>query len=399
MITEAELLTLMNALESDRIERTVSTTDTTKFREAICAFSNDFANHRRSGFLLLGVHDKSGLACGLKATDELLRNLAGLRQDGEILPSPAMEVYKITLSDGSGDVLVVEVHPSDIPPVQYRGRVWIRVGTRKAVANEVEERILSERRVATAKTFDARACPEVSLDDLALDIFQNTYRKEAIAADVLAANHRPIEEQLAALRFFDLRRNCPTNAAVLLFGKNARAIMPGAYVQYLKINGTLLSEDVSVSREFSGDLLTLARELDALLEGSLSEKPIRTSSLRDEMIWDYPKRSVREVLMNAICHRSYESNSPVRFYRFIDRIEIQNPGGLYGDASPDNFPRCTDYRNPVLAEALKILGYVNRFGRGVIDAQNALSENGSAPASFEFQPNFVSVTLQKHPDT
>ena len=117
-------------------------------------------------------------------------------------------------------------------------------------------------------------------------------------------------------------------------------------------------------------MLTLARELDALLEGSLSERPVRTTALRDTLIWDYPKRSVRELLMNAVCHRSYESNSPVRFHRFSDRIEIQNPGGLYGEASPENFPRCTDYRNPVLAEALKVLGYVNRFGRGVIDAQH-----------------------------
>lgn len=397
MITEPELLALMTSLESDRVERTISTTDTAKFREAICAFSNDFSNHRKSGFLLLGVHDKSGAASGLQATDELLRNMAGFRQDGEILPSPAMKVYKITLSDGSGDVVVVEVHPSDIPPVQYRGRVWIRVGPRKAVANEGEERILSERRVATSKTFDARACLEASLDDLVLDIFLNTYRKEAIAADVLAGNHRTIEEQLAALRFFDLRQNRPTHAAVLLFGKDARTFMPGAYVQYLKIEGTQLSDDVSVSKELSGDLLTLARELDALLEGSLSEKPVRTTALRDTLVWDYPKRSVRELLMNAVCHRSYESNSPVRFHRFADRIEIQNPGGLYGEASPENFPRCTDYRNPVLAEALKVLGYVNRFGRGVIDAQEALKENGSAQATFEFQPNFVLARIPKHP--
>lgn len=396
MITEPELLALMTSLESDRVERTISTTDTAKFREAICAFSNDFPNHRKSGFLLLGVHDKSGAASGLQATDELLRNMAGYRQDGEILPSPAMEVYKITLSDGSGDVVVVEVHASDIPPVQYRGRVWIRVGPRKAVANEGEERILSERRVATSKSFDARACLEASLDDLVLDIFLNTYRKEAIAADVLAGNHRTIEEQLAALRFFDLRQNRPTHAAVLLFGKDARNFMPGAYVQYLKIEGTKLSDDVSVSKELSGDLLTLARELDALLEGSLSEKPVRTTALRDTLVWDYPKRSVRELLMNAVCHRSYESNSPVRFHRFADRIEIQNPGGLYGEASPENFPRCTDYRNPVLAEALKILGYVNRFGRGVIDAQQALSDNGSAAATFEFQPNFLLARIPRH---
>jgi ATP-dependent DNA helicase RecG len=303
------------------------------------------------------------------------------------------------LSDGSGDVVIVEVHPSDIPPVRYKGQIWIRVGPRKAIANEGEERILSERRVATAKSFDTRACPEANLGDLSLDIFLNTYRRAAIAANVIASNHRTIEDQLAALRFYDLRRDCPTHAALLLFGKNTRAIMPGAYVQYLKIDGISLSDDVSISREFSGDLLTLCRELDALLEGSLSEKPIRTSALRDSIVWDFPKRAVRELLMNAICHRSYESNTPVRFHRFVDRIEILNPGGLYGEASPENFPRCPDYRNPVIAEALKILGYVNRFGRGVIDAQNALAENGSSPAIFSFQPNFVLATIPKHPET
>lgn len=397
MITENELLTLMADLESDRVERTVSTDDTSKFREAICAFSNDFSKHRQPGFLLIGVHDRTGRASGLVATDEMMRNVAGLRQDGEILPPPAMSVYRISLSDGSGDVVVVEVHPSDLPPVQSRGRVWIRVGPRRAVANETEERILSEKRVATARTFDARPCVEATLNDLALDLFLNTYRKQAIAADVLRSNNRSIEEQLAALRFFDLRRHCPTHAAIMLFGTDVRGFLPGAYVQYLKINGTLLSDEIAVSREFSGDLLTLARELDALLEGSLQQKPVRTSALRDKTVWDFPKKTVRELLMNAVCHRSYESNSPVRYYRFSDRIEIQNPGGLYGDARPENFPRCTDYRNPVLAEALKILGYVNRFGRGVLDAQAALRENGSAEARFEFQPTFVSVTVPQHP--
>jgi ATP-dependent DNA helicase RecG len=397
MITENELLALMSDLESDRIERTVSINDTTKFREAICAFSNDFPNHRQSGFLLIGVHDKTGKACGLKATDELLRNLAGLRQDGEILPSPGMSVYPVPLTDGSGDIIVIEVHPSDLPPVQYRGRVWIRVGPRKAVANETEERILSEKRVATARTFDARPCPEASLEELALDMFLNTYRKEAIAADIIQSNNRTIQEQLAALRFYDLKRDCPTHAGIILFGSDVRGVLPGAYVQYLKINGTALSDEVVVSREFSGDLLTLARELDALLEGSLEQKPIRTSALKDQVVWDFPKKTVRELLMNAICHRSYESNSPVRFYRFADRIEIQNPGGLYGDARPENFPRATDYRNPILAEALKILGYVNRFGRGVFDAQAALSQNGSPEARFEFQPAFFSALIRKHP--
>jgi len=66
MLAEAELRRLMSDLESDRVERTISTADSAKFREAICAFSNDFPNHRQPGYLLPGVHDKTGVAWGLK---------------------------------------------------------------------------------------------------------------------------------------------------------------------------------------------------------------------------------------------------------------------------------------------------------------------------------------------
>ncbi|HVR38043.1 MAG TPA: ATP-binding protein, partial [Thermoanaerobaculia bacterium] len=75
------------------------------------------------------------------------------------------------------------------------------------------------------------------------------------------------------------------------------------------------------------------------------------------------------------------------------RLEIQSPGGLYGEASPANFPQQTSYRNPVIAEAMKELGYVNRFGRGVIRAQDALKRNDSRPAEFRFDAGFVLATI------
>jgi predicted HTH transcriptional regulator len=82
---------------------------------------------------------------------------------------------------------------------------------------------------------------------------------------------------------------------------------------------------------------------------------------------------------------------------YSDRIEIQNPGGLYGDLTPEQFPDGTAYRNPILAEAAKVLGFVNRFGRGIQVVQRELQRNGSPPAVFEPRPNFFLTTVWRYP--
>lgn len=88
--------------------------------------------------------------------------------------------------------------------------------------------------------------------------------------------------------------------------------------------------------------------------------------------------------MNAIMHRDYQTNAPVLFYEYDDRIEVQNPGGLYGKVSEENFPNVSDYRNPFIAKAMKILGYVNRFSRGIYRVQKELVDNGNGEAIFDF---------------
>ena len=128
MLAQEDLETLLHDLESDRVERTISATKTDKFAEAICAFANDFPNHRQPGYLMLGVNDEGTLS-GLEVTDELLKNLAGIRADGNVQPLPAMTVSKYSLA--GGHVAVVELLPSDLPPVKYRGSAgsgWVPEG-------------------------------------------------------------------------------------------------------------------------------------------------------------------------------------------------------------------------------------------------------------------------------
>jgi ATP-dependent DNA helicase RecG len=75
-------------------------------------------------------------------------------------------------------------------------------------------------------------------------------------------------------------------------------------------------------------------------------------------------------------HRSYEgTNAPIYIYDFADRIEIANPGFLFGTVNVSNFPNRSDYRNLEIAEALKTLGYVNKFNFGINTAKKYLLEN------------------------
>jgi len=395
MFTLEELQNIMSDIESDRIERTTSTNNTDKFAQAVCAFSNDFPNHRCPGYLLIGVND-DGTPSGLQVTDRLLQNLAALRSAGNIQPLPALTVQKYSLPNGQGEIAVVEVFPSDLPPVRYKGRIYIRVGPRRAIANETEERILSERRTTVASRADARPCLGSTFNDISLDLFRLNYLPNAIATEIIEENQRNIKEQLASLRFYDLDKDCPSYAGILLFGKKPTWWIPGAYIQFVRFAGTTLTDEVESEQALSGDLITVLRDLDALIKLHNQHYPIPQTTLREKLFSAYPAIALKELMMNAVMHRWYESSTaPIRFYWFSDHVEIQSPGGLYGEVTPENFPRQTAYRNPVLAEAMKVLGYVNKFGYGVQRAQEALAKNANPPAKFQFEPTYVLVRVRQ----
>ena len=382
MITKEHLQKILSDTESYHIEKTVATDNMDKFSQAICAFSNDVADSKKKGYLIIGVRDNGELA-GLQVDDKLLLQISNIRTDGNILPQPVMTVEKFSFTQG--DVLVVEVTPSQVPPVRYRGRIWVRVGPRKSIATEAEEKLLTERRLSNIRTFDAMPCLGTTLEDLDITLFKKEYLSKAVAEDILQEDKRTIEEQMASLGLYDLRYQCPTNAAIVLFGNNPERFLHGAYIQYVRFKGLDRAGDIINEHKFSGNLCKVLPRIDVFVETSIAQKrPIPISVLREKTVSKYPYWATRELLMNAIMHRDYESNAPVAFYEYDDRIEIQNAGGLYGKVSANNFPNVSDYRNPFIAEAMKVLGYVNRFSRGVYRVQKELEENGNGKASFDF---------------
>ena len=275
MISSDELLGLLHSTETFRVERTTSTNDMDKFQEAICAFSNDLPDSRKNGYLILGATDNGELS-GLKVDDALMKKISAIRSNGKILPLPVMCVERFAFPEG--DLLVAEVSPSLLPPVRYRGRVFVRIGPRRDIASETEERILTERRTAYMATFDATPCIGATLQDLDMEVIENNYLPAVVDTEILSQDHRDIK---------------------------------------------------------------------------------------------------------ACMHRDYQANMPVRLYQFDDHVEIMNAGGLYSEARPENFPTVNDYRNPVVAEAMKEMKYVNMFNQGIRRVQDMLRENGNPEAEFD----------------
>lgn len=96
-------------------------------------------------------------------------------------------------------------------------------------------------------------------------------------------------------------------------------------------------------------------------------------------------------------HRTYEgTNSPVRVTWFEDRIEITSPAGPFGIVTKKNWGTAgvTDYRNPSIAEAMKTLGFVQRFGVGIATAARALEANGNPDMEWQVEDAYVAVTVR-----
>ena len=394
MLTDTELTEIINLHESDRVEFTTTTRDKDKIRKAICAFANDLPDHRAPGVIFIGIRDDRSCA-DLYIDDDLLVELSGLRDDGKIQPLPTMAVARKNLN--GCDVAVIQVEPSENPPVKSDGRCWIRVGPRRAQASADEERRLTEKRRWGNLSYDMHGVTGASVkDDLDMSRFRNEYLPCAVSPEVLKENERDIKEQLQALRL-TAQDETPTITAVLILGNDPQYWLPGAYIQFVRYAGKESTNPVSDQKEIRGTLPDQLRELDRILKANISVALDTHGAVHVEKP-DYPYEALRELVRNAVIHRNYEnSNAPVRVYWYADKVEIISPGSVYGEVTRENFgqPSSTGYRNPTITEAMKNMGFMQKFGIGISTARKALNDNGNPPLEFDVQDTLILIRVKK----
>lgn len=399
-LSDAELTALLDDLESDRVERKRAWAGDApeKARQAVCAFANDLPNHGQPGIVFIGAND-DGSAADIAVTDRLLQTLSDIKTDGKTVPPPTLTVERRVLKDAP--MAIVTVWPADAPPVRYEGRIWIRIGPRRGLASAQDERILNEKRRYRDLHFEAHPIAASSLSDLSRAIFEQEYLPNAVAADVLAANERSLEQRLASCGMVvSADEPTPTVLGQLVLGISPRTWIPGSYIQFLRIHGTTLGDPIADEAEIDGTIGSMLRRLDEKLNAHLTTRVDFTSQDREVRRSPYPMVALQQLARNAVLHRTYEgTNAPVKLYWFDDRIEIINSGGPYGSMTKQNFgkPGFSDYRNPQLAAAFKVLGYAQRFGAGITLARQALENNGNPPPEFEIEQNFVMAIVRRAP--
>lgn len=223
--------------------------------------------------------------------------------------------------------------------------------------------------------FDGRAVVGMTIDDL---------DRGYVARD-----------RLAALHLTD-RAGVPTVAGALVLGNEPTRWLGGAYVQFVRVQGAELRDPIVVREQISGPLPRVLGRIDDLISAHVRVATTVVGTTRETRAPDFPSAALQQLVRNAVIHRDYATDAPVTWTWFSDRVEIYNPGGLFGRVTPPSFGHIggIDYRNPVVAAVMYELGFAQRLGVGIQLIRKACADNGNPPPEFAFGANSFGVTVR-----
>jgi predicted HTH transcriptional regulator len=263
---------------------------------------------------------------------------------------------------------------------------------REVYASLVE--CLENRGEIRTTPFDDSVCDGATLRDV-----ENAEVK-AFIETAEAAGRRKLKGSRApkaVLQNFNLLRDGrPTNAAMLLFGKNPRRFFNNAQVHCFHFHGTEKRKPIASQQPYEGRMLEVIDETVEFVLGKLDRSVgTRTSSAQAPVEFEIPRPVIAEAVVNAVAHRNYRHNGFVQVIVFADRVEVWNPGELPPGLTPELLrkPHGPIPRNPLIAEPLYRAKYVEKAGTGTTDMIVDCRKAGLPEPDFEQRgPHFV-VTL------
>lgn len=403
---------LTGAVETSRIEFKASWDPKTtghQVLKTLCAFANDLQN-LNGGYIIIGVAEARGVAIrpveGL-SEDEIDAAQKWIRGNCNRIEPTYMPIFDVVAVDGK-KLLVLWAPASDARPHQApdgeRGarKYWVRISSESV---EAQDQILTDLLRQTARVpFDDRRAHGATNDDLRISLAREFLAD--VGSDLL---HQTDAEAVYAAMQITARQNghtIPRNIGLLFFSDDPERWFRGARIEVVEFaddaGGDLIDEQV-----FRGplphQLRACLRWLDGMMTRHLEKQPLAAEARS----WvSYPNAALREALVNAIYHRSYEESvEPTKVYLYPDRVEIISyPGPVMGIdrahlAGTLPMPP-VPARNRRIGELLKELRLAEARGTGLPKIRRTMRENGSPAPTFDWDDHrsYFRVTLPAHPE-
>ena len=211
------------------------------------------------------------------------------------------------------------------------------------------------------------------------------------------------KKTLVTLNGLSDKEGKPTVCGIMLFGKYPQYLSPN-----LDIVAVVCASNTYAEEAATGERFLVNKRLDGtipqMLESALSfvQQNMKISTVVDETghrndVYEYPVKAIREIILNALIHRDYSihtENEPVRIEMYPNRIEVSNPGGLYGRLTLDDLGKTkADVRNPFIAAALEILNTTENRYSGIPTIYSEMKKAGLLEPKFENTRGTFKVTL------
>lgn len=347
---------------------------TAKFKEKITnidrevvAFANAFG-----GSIFLGVND-DGQITGINITNKLKSQIQDIARNCD--PS-----IKITLvSHRQTKILEIKIEEGLDKPYRCKNGFFIRNGpsAQKLKRDEIIQFISDVGKIHFDRTHNKTFKYPTDFSKIAFEKYLKFcgVSIKAPIKDILVSLNAA-EEINHAFEF--------TNTGVLFFAKNPQKFFPEAYITCVKYKSFDRFSIIDKKDFFGSPIEQIEAAMSFFLQHvpvelkispSYTNKKVNRLATRED-IYDYPLVALREAVINAVCHRDYlYDGSHIYIHMYPDRIEIENPGGLYNGLTLENLGKRSIRRNPLIADLLHRAKYIEKVGSGFDRMRHTLKEN------------------------
>lgn len=393
-MTINDIETLIHTDETRNLELKKTTGELKDGMKSACAFLNT-----DGGWLIFGIAPTTLKVVGQDVTENTRREIAQALTHLE--PALDVEVNYVDLPNSNGKQVIVMHFDKWVwgkEPYTYHKCPYYRI---ESVTKEMPRDMFVERLKAARPhdfAWENQTAERVTLDDMDEERIRNAVRLGIAGGRINAsAEGATVETLLGKLKL--LNNGKPTNATVMLFGKNT-----DDYPQLLLRMACFKGND---KNEFLDNKQEIGNFFDLLDAGTaFCFRNLRLAGkivgMRREEQLEIPAEALREALINALCHREYDNpRASVSLAIYYDRIEIVNPGHFPAQLTPENIKLQHDSFpfNLKIAQVLYQTTYLESWGSGVRRMVKLCEAQHVAEPEYRLGNNTVTVIFRRNRDS